>query len=167
MGLFDKDIVKKSFITAETIRERFHNKPQVLSHHPSEEELDRVIESVLESIYYSINTDMLNNMSWEFPVELFGIQPRKWSEEEEKHLPVLQRVVEDNDKISSYVSHRFESLGFNCLVGTSTIVISLPFDDQILNTMFKRVFSKTIVSDIVATQPYDQPIGKLMYNELI
>lgn len=162
MGVFDRDIVEKSSITAEAIRERIQNKPQALSHHPSEEELDRVIESVLESIYYSVNTDSENKMSWEFPVELFGMRSRKWSEEEEKLLPALQRVAEDNDMISTYVSHRLESLGFNCSVGPSTIAISLPFDDWMLNTTFKRIFSKTIAGDIVPVSPLG-PTGKIMY----
>lgn len=163
MSLFDKDIVEKSSITAEAIRERIQNKPPALSHHPLAEELDAVIESVLESIYYSVNTDAENKMSWEFPVELFGMRSQKWTEEEERLLPVLQRVTEDNDRISTYVSHRLESLGFNCFVGTNTVTISLPFDDWMLNTTFGRVFSKTIATDLVPVAPLDQPTGKIMY----
>jgi len=164
MGLFDRDIIEKSSITAETIRERIQNKPQALSHHPSEEELDRVIESILESIYYSVNADTENKMSWEFPVELFGMRSQRWSEEEERLLPrVMRRVTEDNDKISTYVSHRLESLGFNCFVGTNTITISLPFNDWMLNMTFGHIFSKTITSDIAPISPLVQPTGKIMY----
>ena len=163
MGLFDKDIVEKSSITAEAIRERIQNKPPALSHHPSEEELNRVIESVLESIYYSVNTDSENKTSCAFPVELFGMRSQKWTEEEERLLPVLQRVVEDNDRISTYVSHRLESLGFNCFVGTSTISISLPFNDWTLNMMFGRIFSKTIAGDLVPVSPLAQPTDKIVY----
>lgn len=163
MGLFDKDIVEKSTINAEAIRERIQNKPPALSHHPLAEELDAVIESVLESIYYSVNTDSENKTSWEFPVELFGMRSQKWTEEEERLLPVLQRVSEDNDRISTYVSHRLESLGFNCFVGASTISISLPFDDWMLNTTFGRVFSKAAASGLAPWAPLVQPTDKIMY----
>ena len=111
MSIFDKEIVVLPEITAETIKELSSSK---LSSKLSREDLIKVIDDIVHSIYYNVKVRLIpDNGEWKFKGEVFGI-PSDYAigpvwETVPKNYREMVRVTNDNIE---YIKDIFTKLGF-------------------------------------------------------
>ena len=184
MSIFNQDL-GRTVITANVIKDTIAESKKYPNYTISEDELEKAITTVVESIYYRCKAgDVPSDGKWRFSCRLFGIESGTAFAEsiqaalrstlqvpkQNTEIPSKSKIQEEHKRIQDYIQKRFHELGYtttwNDFYNEVTIEIPWTIEDADWAGAY-NIYSSAIASDLVSVvAPMSSEVnGKLWYMD--
>lgn len=180
MSVFDQDL-GRTVITANVIKDTIAESRKYPDHTISEDELENVVTTVVESIYYRCKAgDIPSDGKWRFPCRLFGVERNDVLDiairatfqisKQNAEISSASKIQEEHKRIQDYIQKRFHELGYtttwNDFYNEITIELPWPIENAGWDSPY-NIYSSAIARDLIsAATPVSSDInGKLWYMD--